>query len=609
MGATTIWNNFRRNMPFLISCAANVLLCASKIIRLDFFWLAIGLAIFALSLTNADLRLEKRMGDTDSPVSVLAILLQFMLFFRFYSVFHKGQYLEKIGLGFIDPKVLVFAVGALLCVAGMPSMHMLVKLLKKELQPFWLVLRSMLRQFGIISLVYIIGISAIVRANYHYVDDLGRTLEGYQLTGAFSRYLASVLSVFLHTDEWLTDISPLTQWIAALIMAYASILLLYIITEKTELNGWTLAAVIPLGLCPYFLECYSYKFDAPYMALSVLAAIGPLIYRDRRPVKFGIAAFAGTLIVCLTYQSATGIFPLLVVFLAFLMWIRGASFKELFAFVAPAAMGYVVGILTFRYILMVPIGNQEYVTATISLNSLFPNLQHYALLVTTQFNELWLWLIGLIVLSFVYLAVKQTRQNRFATLILGAAALACMAILSFGVYVLFENPLFDPRGMYGFGVFVAALCIFAADKLNVTKVAVAVLAWVFFVFSFTYGNALSLQNEYTEFRIQQVLTDLNHMYDTPDRKAATVQVVGTVGHAPAVENMIEEFGILKDLVTVQFRDSDSYWGDYKLVNYYHMDFLRKGYGADLTGLDLPVITDTLYHTIRADEKHILIVLK
>ena len=467
----------------------------------------------------------------------------------------------------------------------------------------------MLRQFGIISLVYIIGIHAIVRANYHYVDDLGRTLEGYQLTGAFSRYLASVLSVFLHTDEWLTDISPLTQWVAALIMAYASILLLYIITEKTEHTGWALAAVVPLGLCPYFLECYSYKFDAPYMALSVLAAIAPLIYRGRPPVKFGIAAFVGTLIVCLTYQSATGIFPLLVVFLAFLMWIRGDSFKKLCDFVVPAAIGYVLGVLAFRYILMVPIDNQEYVSATISPAYLLPNLKHYAMLITTQFNELWLWLIGLIVLSFVYLAVKLTHQNRFATLILAIAALACMAILSFGVYVAFENPLFDPRGMYGFGVCVAALCVFVAEKLNVTKVAVAVLAWVLFVFSFTYGNALSLQNEYTEFRIQQVLTDLNHMYDTPDRKDATVQVVGTVGHAPAVENMIAEFGILKDLVTIQFRDSDSYWGDFKLVNYYHMDFLKKGYGADLTGLDLPIVKDTVYHTIHADEKHILIVLK
>lgn len=609
MGVTRIWNNFRRNLPFLISCAANVVLCASKIIRLDFVWLAIGLAIFALSLTNADLRLEKRTGDADSPVSVWAILLQFMLFFRFYSVFHKGQYLEQLGLGFINLKVLVFAVGALLSVAGMPSMQMLVNQLKKELQPFWQVLRSMARQFGIIALIYIIGISAIVRANYHYVDDLGRTLEGYQLTGAFSRYLASVLSVFLHGDEWLTDISPLTQWVAALIMAYAAVLLLYILTEKTELNGWTLAAAVPLGLCPYFLECYSYKFDAPYMALSVLAAIAPLLYRDRHPVKFGIAAFAGTLIVCLTYQSATGIFPLLVVLLAFLMWTRGESFKKLFAFVASAAIGYVAGILTFRYILMVPIDNQEYVSATISLGYLFRNLQHYAMLITTQFNELWLWLIGLIVLAFVYLAVKLTRQNRFATLVLAIAALACMAILSFGVYVVFENPLFDPRGMYGFGVFVAALCIFAADKLNVTKVAVAVLAWVLFVFSFTYGNALSLQNEYTEFRIQQVLTDLNHIFDPEERNATTVQVVGTVGHAPAVENMIEEFGILKDLVTVQFRDSDSYWGDYKLIYYYHMDFLEKAYDTDLTELDLPVISDTVYHTIHGDEKHILIVLK
>src|SRR5699024_12770679 len=40
-----------------------------------------------------------------------------------------------------------------------------------------------------------------------------------------------------------------------------------------------------------------------------------------------------------------------------------------------------------------------------------------------------------------------------------------------------------------------------------------VIAWMFFVFSFVYGNALDAQKEYANFRLSQVLCDLNHMED------------------------------------------------------------------------------------------------
>lgn len=42
-----------------------------------------------------------------------------------------------------------------------------------------------------------------------------------------------------------------------------------------------IAAVVPLGLSPWFLECFSYKFDSPYMALSVLASVIPFIFGRR----------------------------------------------------------------------------------------------------------------------------------------------------------------------------------------------------------------------------------------------------------------------------------------------------------------------------------------
>lgn len=44
-------------------------------------------------------------------------------------------------------------------------------------------------------------------------------------------------------------------------------------------------AVVPLGICPYFLECLSYQYDAPYVALSVLLCV-VICYNQAMKIAF-----------------------------------------------------------------------------------------------------------------------------------------------------------------------------------------------------------------------------------------------------------------------------------------------------------------------------------
>lgn len=81
----------------------------------------------------------------------------------------------------------------------------------------------------IVFVIILLGMSAILRANFSYVDDLARTVEGYKGWGNFSRYLSNALAVVLFGNGALTDISPWPQIVAAFIMAVAGVSLLYII--------------------------------------------------------------------------------------------------------------------------------------------------------------------------------------------------------------------------------------------------------------------------------------------------------------------------------------------------------------------------------------------
>src|SRR5699024_10528602 len=117
----------------------------------------------------------------------------------------------------------------------------------------------------ILTGIFLVGISAILKANFNYIDDMGRIADGYRGWNNFSRFVSTSLSVMIHANDHLADISPLTQLIAVLILSLSGIILLYIVYERKAFSFSELLALIPIGLNPYFLECISYKFDAPYM--------------------------------------------------------------------------------------------------------------------------------------------------------------------------------------------------------------------------------------------------------------------------------------------------------------------------------------------------------
>jgi len=166
--------------------------------------------------------------------------------------------------------------------------------------------KPVLIMFGI----YAFGISAIIRADFLYIDDIGRSAHGYRGWENWSRHISSFLAIFIHADTRINDISPLTQLIAV-----SSVVLVYVINNE-KITKTALAASIPIGLSPYFLECFSYKFDAPYMALSVFVSIVPFVFM-KNMLAFSVASVLGILIMCMTYQASSGIYIIIVILLCF----------------------------------------------------------------------------------------------------------------------------------------------------------------------------------------------------------------------------------------------------------------------------------------------------
>lgn len=474
--------------------------------------------------------------------------------------------------------------------------------------------------FLLLCLIYSLSALAIIRADFRYIDDLGRTLGHYQDWAYFGRYTSEIGSTLLHTDRFMTDISPLTQLITTAVLALSSTIMIYAFSDGRKISAWQIAAVLPLGLSPYFLECISYKFDAPYMAVSVFGMVFPLLFAKSSYKLYLPAIFAGTILTCTSYQAGLGILPMMVISMTLTKWNRKECTKDVLRFALLSAAAYCAGMIFFRFVLLDPF--DSYVSSSLLpasqiLTGSLRNLKEYYRLIASDFRFLWEALVGVIIASYILVQTLQSKRNKLLSLLVAAVSVAMMGALAFGVYIVLETPIFHPRAMYGFGAMIAILAVqtCSAEILNrryLMKMACFLLSWCFFVFSFTYGNALSEEKRYTDFRIGMAISDLNDcefmLTDTPK----IAKLSGDTVRSRVITSIARQYPVIDRLVPVTLSgDWNWAWGQAYFFHYFGLKKIDWNMykDMDMKSMDLPVVKDTMYHTIKSDGTYLLIELK
>ena len=496
--------------------------------------------------------------------------------------------------------------------------------------------RSFLKPSFILSGVYLLGILTIIRANFSYKDDVWRAAAGSRQWLNGSRYISEIFSIFVHGDTNLTDISPIPQLLAVLIITVASILLVYILTRKITVVR--LLASIPLGLSPYFLESLSFKFDAPYMALSILASIFPFLFIAHKKA-FLFVSIVSLLVMCMTYQAASGIYLMIVVILCFQYWnSREKTNKEILSFLGISTFAFCATLLVFKFFLMKPITSED----AYALTTMYPisqiisgslhNIKNYAILINYDFGMIWKAGIILVLLFFIIKSVYRSAQIKILSLFVVLGIIVISFILSYGLYFLLEQPSYRPCALLGFGVFLAVICILAvSDFKKIAVVTVLALNWCLFTFAFSYGNALADQARYAEFRISILWHDINALNLDTSEQDMPVQIDNSIDFSPVVKNIAKHYPVVERLV--QSRLSYYFLDFYYFAVYFNYDKFRinklivANSGdtppvivanrkdivnqriVDFNSLNLPVVLDSYYHTIKSDGNRLLIILK
>lgn len=121
----------------------------------------------------------------------------------------------------------------------------------------------------LIILIYQVAVLSIGIINFPYLDDNARQVAGMTDFGTtYARWGSEFLSWFVQGSRHLTDLGLTTPILTGLILSLTSILAIYIINDQKISWGSSLVATL-IGLNPWFLQCLSFRFDSPYMALSI----------------------------------------------------------------------------------------------------------------------------------------------------------------------------------------------------------------------------------------------------------------------------------------------------------------------------------------------------
>jgi len=246
------------------------------------------------------------------------------------------------------------------------------------------------------------------------------------------------------------------------------------------------------------------------------------------------------------------------------------------------------------------------------------NIKDYFLIINHDWGLIWKVGIIMVLLFFIIRSIYQSKQKRLLAFFVSMTVIGLSFILSYGVYTLLASPLYLPRAMFGFGVFLAIICIYVvSDYKKSAAVVVIALNWCLFVFAFSYGNALADQARYTDFRISILLHDLSGLYPDAGRDDLSIQLKNSIEFAPTIKNAAKNYPVIEKLVQKRLAE-DYCWDNYYFTEYFNYMHFKKvniplnapdGNYIDYNSLQLPVVLDSYYHTIQSDGSRVLIILK
>ena len=463
--------------------------------------------------------------------------------------------------------------------------------------------------FLLIIVFLFLSYFSIISANFYYADDLFRNYGGNRSWIGFSRYISEFGSIFIHNSLKLNDIAPLTQFIAIAIASITIIILSISLTDSLKIKSLIATSII--FIAPYYAENISYRFDAPYMAISLFFAAVPFLFKTNTKAYISVSILS-LILTCISYQAALPLYILTVIYLFIKQFIKRENLLTSIKFVFQSVISFIIALVIFKLFFMnkMKVEDDSYFSSTIRITSFFKNCTTYLRMALSLNGGLLTKVLFLLSIVMLLLNVTIcTKQNKLLSLTLVITAILVSAILSFGPYLVFEHPVFAPRAFMGFNVFMSFIVLGLSDfateykSLEFTnKIINYIFVYSCIVFLFAYGNTLKKQNEYENFRISMILNDISEY--TTKSETYNISFIGNIDLCEKNRIALKNYPLLKNIVPTRLSEN-SIWNEEYLNGYNFKCTTEK---KNLTS-NFILAKQTYYHDIYQYNNNFIIVLK
>jgi len=319
----------------------------------------------------------------------------------------------------------------------------------------------------VIFIIYSVVNINIGLAEYPYIDDIGRQLQGYsKFSEHYSRYLSEYSARLIQGGDHLTELGLTSNILSACFLTLASLILLFALYPNKKISFITACVSTIIGINPWFLEPLS---------LSILVSIIPFIFWDNKKI-FGVMSVVGIFLMCNSYQASSGVYIIVTMTLIFLELLQGSCFKEKIPKIFISMLSYVIGLLLYRIQIFIkpPIfADQADIPKGLEMIKIIGvNATGYLNNIFFQSSTIWV-LLTIIAIFLLTISVIRLSSTKFLlNFIYMMIWLSLGSVFSYGTYLILSNPyyLMRPRYEYGFGIFLAIILIVSLECGEKSKI-------------------------------------------------------------------------------------------------------------------------------------------
>lgn len=435
--------------------------------------------------------------------------------------------------------------------------------------------------------ILLIATFAIWRTNLPYIDDINRDYYGgYSFSYAFARHSSSLLMYFLNMDLTLQNLSPLTQILAMLFVAIACVIIAYILCNR-RIRYLPLAFSTLIAINPLALGCWMFQYDSPGMALSILSAALPILFwykldgifsskgsskRKRNLIiKFIVLSSLSLVVMWTSYQSSSGLLPLLVLTIVFVDILRNVKVKPTILKALLYVIPYLIAAGLFLAIYNLSSLDSYRDASTAPVDNLLPaivnNLRLYLSTPWEYLNGSWRILVTIAAISFILSSIAIARKKIYLIRngLLSIIYLVIALPLSYGAYIVLNSPASGisstfGRTAVGLGFVIALVCTITTVLINSSKSVLVNFLYLpgfailiaFVSYNTAFANAYDDQLRYIQFRVNEVVTNIADIY--PSKKSLDkkhIFIYNTIGYSGEMQKLMEAHPIAK-LITEDF---------------------------------------------------------